>query len=732
MTRRRDRIVRELLWRRPSTLLRAAVFCAAAAVLSAPITVAAGVAAAMIGSFGGVVAAEEVGRRAASGPRLRVGSVALLALALAAAGTGLSRLAVGSAWLASALGPVAAIRWSEALMWLFLSAPLVFALRFAASRHPVASVLEMVAVGAAYVSCLAAHREGMVHRPFPVGDFAWTRGIDPAVVFLVLGGLSVFLLAALLVEEERKRRLPLHFGGLAAVALLLLLFVRVSGLPEPQVAGDLGLTGEPEQGEGQTGRAGGNDESGSRSDQLTDLQFRDEYAASGGKAPVAVVLLHDDYSPPSGVYYFRQSAFSQYNGRRLVQTTRDDVDRDIVNRFPSEPIEVPGAPPASPARRLLHTTTGLLIDHVKPFALDSPATIEPAQNPNTMRFQRAFEAQSLVQTLPYEAMLGGEPGDAGWTDSQWDYFTEAPSDPRYAEAAASMVAVLRDDFRNDPLAQALAIKIYLDENGTYSRKSTHAGADDPAASFLFGDLTGYCVHFAHAAVYLMRSLGIPARVAAGYAVPERDRAGGSAIMIRGLNAHAWPEIYLGGVGWVVVDPAPQRTLDEVAAAPSPELQRMLGEMMRGRSGRKTIEDEPLIWRLTPSDVLRVLLAVAVALALLSAAVKLYRFGAPWIARPAGAHRASYRAALDRLAEVGVHRRFGESRERFAERASAVAPSFELLTRAHLRGALGFGALLLPEALRRLNAAIARERRLRIPAWRRLLGTCNPFSWWWAR
>ena len=58
---------------------------------------------------------------------------------------------------------------------------------------------------------------------------------------------------------------------------------------------------------------------------------------------MAVVLLHDDYSPPSGVYYFRQSAFSQYNGRRLVQATGGDVDRDVLRRFPASAVDVPGA-----------------------------------------------------------------------------------------------------------------------------------------------------------------------------------------------------------------------------------------------------------------------------------------------------------------------------------------------------------------------------------------------------
>ena len=53
------------------------------------------------------------------------------------------------------------------------------------------------------------------------------------------------------------------------------------------------------------------------------------------------MLLHDDYSPPTGVYYFRQGAFSQFNGRRLIATTRDGLDTDVLDGFPVDQLNVP-------------------------------------------------------------------------------------------------------------------------------------------------------------------------------------------------------------------------------------------------------------------------------------------------------------------------------------------------------------------------------------------------------
>ncbi len=716
------------------SFLRATVMAAAAAILCWPLTVTSGVLLAIGGALAGALAADMASRfggpctgaRGDDGPRIRLASVLALSLIAIVVGSWGARLVVKSSFAAGLLGPVPALWLSEAALWFFLITPAVFALRFTAARRPALAVLEVLAVGGALVIALAAHREGMVHRPLAIGDWAWSRGIDPVVLLLVLGGLVTLLLAALLVSEDRRRRLPLHFSVLGIIALLLLGIVRVTGLPKPDPAGELGLTGEPEESEGGEGseEGGGGSSSSDPSDEMDDLEFRDEYSANSSEAPVAVVVMHDDYSPPAGVYYFRQSAFSQFNGRRLVQATRDDVDRDVVPRFPAKPVRIPEAPNVSAERMELKTSMGLLIDHVRPFALDSPAALRPIRNPDPMRFQRAFEVLSRVQKLPYQEMIGQAPGRAGWSDEQWEHYTEAPSDPRYGELADRVMSRLKDEYLDDPLAQALAIKAHLDENGIYSRRSSHAGADDPTGSFLFGDLTGYCVHFAHAAAYMMRSRGIPARVAAGYAIAEAARAGGSTVMVRGADAHAWPEIYLDEVGWVVIDPAPEQTLDEPSGPPDQRLQSLLGEMMRQQFGDESEFDnaKAFDWSRLKKWLAIFLLTIAAA----AYAIKFYRALVPHYSRPLERYRVAYRAALDRLAEVGLKRRFGESRESFAARAEATAPSFVQLTAEHLGWALG--SARRGDGVSGLMVGVEHELRSSVPTWRRLLGFLNPFSW----
>ncbi|MCR5649904.1 MAG: transglutaminase domain-containing protein, partial [Lachnospiraceae bacterium] len=63
---------------------------------------------------------------------------------------------------------------------------------------------------------------------------------------------------------------------------------------------------------------------------------------------------------------------------------------------------------------------------------------------------------------------------------------------------------------------------------------------------------GYCMHYATAFVLLSRALGIPARFVQGYSVKMNGRK----CEIKSSDAHAWPEVYIRGAGWMVYEPTP--------------------------------------------------------------------------------------------------------------------------------------------------------------------------------
>ncbi len=86
---------------------------------------------------------------------------------------------------------------------------------------------------------------------------------------------------------------------------------------------------------------------------------------------------------------------------------------------------------------------------------------------------------------------------------------------------------------------------------------------DPVLSFLRAR-RGFCQQFASVFAQMARVWGIPSRVGVGFTwgddiTPDDARPGERTLVVRGRNAHAWPELYLGpGYGWVAFEPTPGR------------------------------------------------------------------------------------------------------------------------------------------------------------------------------
>jgi transglutaminase-like putative cysteine protease len=75
--------------------------------------------------------------------------------------------------------------------------------------------------------------------------------------------------------------------------------------------------------------------------------------------------------------------------------------------------------------------------------------------------------------------------------------------------------------------------------------------------FVVDTRTGYCQHFAGSMALMLRLLGIPARVAAGF-VPGHYRESEGVWRVTDHDAHAWVEVWFRGYGWLPFDPTPGR------------------------------------------------------------------------------------------------------------------------------------------------------------------------------
>jgi hypothetical protein len=87
----------------------------------------------------------------------------------------------------------------------------------------------------------------------------------------------------------------------------------------------------------------------------------------------------------------------------------------------------------------------------------------------------------------------------------------------------------------------------------------------PLESFLFEQRRGYCEQFAGAMTLMLRMDGIPARVGEGFR-PAVYESAAAVWLIRPVDAHAWVEVFVTGVGWVTFDPTPAAPLQPDGAA----------------------------------------------------------------------------------------------------------------------------------------------------------------------
>jgi protein-glutamine gamma-glutamyltransferase len=707
-------------------VVRGVILAVAFWVLSTPLTTIAGSAAAFTGCLLASLWMDSREKDAVI-LKLRTSMLLLFTVLAVALSVLISERFTTSELLVNLLGPMTSYQAGQVSFWLVLAGSTGLILRLLPRRHNWGSLPELLFVASAFVITLAAHQRGMIDRPYFIGDFALIRGIDPASILMAIGVGAVLSLAVLLIMENNHRRLPYHFSVLALLCFSLLFYVQFFGMPTPRLTDDLGLTG-------QSSTSGGSQ---------SENPFRDgQNDASDREAPVAIVLFRDDYEPESGAYYFRESAYSQFNGTLLWTAERDDLDRDLVNEFPANRLEVGEPVLGQDRRRSVTTTIGLLTPHRSPFGLDAPVHFENAPNPNSLRFRQTYTVQSLVPEFTFPDLIGRRPGSPDWTLAQWSEYLAMPDDPRYQAFAQQLTGGLREEFSDDPYAKALAVKSWLDQNGIYSLKNEHAYAPDPAASFLFGDMTGYCIHFAYAATYLYRSLGIPARVGVGYSVPSANRAGGSALLIQAVHGHAWPEIYLQDLGWVIVDPAPAQSLVDMSVDPQDSLQQLLGDMLRDDAAFASfLADQRGSTVPSLAALLRVITLLTLALLAAAYLIRIYRACAPYWTSDAAQYRVQYRAVLDTLAGYGLRRREGESREAFARRVAVHAPTFLELTHWHLASAPGYGinpggtVQLGTQTVQRSNDDWhTRRRRVRQelntiqPAWRRAVALMHPAPW----
>jgi transglutaminase-like putative cysteine protease len=330
--------------------------------------------------------------------------------------------------------------------------------------------------------------------------------------------------------------------------------------------------------------------------------------------------------------------------------------------------------------------------------------------------------------------------------------------PDRMPARVSTLAKAITQGQMDQFDKAMAIEQYLRNSIKYNEAVAQPPSGRDAVDYLlFERPEGYCNYYASAMAVLARIVGIPARVASGYS--QGDYQNGTYHILE-RDAHAWPELYFPGYGWIEFEPTANKPEIDRPKKPdsgqgNPNDADSLESRQRGNERNTEIPDDEtganggsigllLPWGDPFNIALTVLGGVAAvgALGLVAAqlshsrrlahlppAARTYEemlTRASWLGVPDGVYRTPFeradalankmptaRPAIERIASLYARERFGVWKTRMTERAMLAADWDKV--RGATWGALGVRILAflrsLPPAIQLQLARILNRLRL---------------------
>ena len=285
-----------------------------------------------------------------------------------------------------------------------------------------------------------------------------------------------------------------------------------------------------------------------------------------------LVLLYREEGTPR-TRYLRRLVLDAYNPARGFSMTgkAPAVGRKLRNFPPSGGVEE-----RVPVRQEYYLVN---LDPSSLLALNDPVNLTPYAQWNRSSFVNAYRVDSLVSG---DALwLYNEQRDDGLTREQRAFYTQGGDDPEIRALALAWTKGA-----STPYEKASAILQNLRDHYFYSLKPGNPGPRGALKHFLFEGKRGYCSYFAFSMTLLMRSLGLPARIAVGFATDPADAVLGFT-PVRAFQAHAWVEVPFGPYGWLEFDPtsstpAPGEPFQFPKAADPQELSKMIAEILDAR------------------------------------------------------------------------------------------------------------------------------------------------------
>jgi protein-glutamine gamma-glutamyltransferase len=395
---------------------------------------------------------------------------------------------------------------------------------------------------AALTSLVLSYRREMATLPALGPPSEATRSVGALVrpVLAVVVVVAVLATGALLVVPAASTTTSLAFPSHLPSAI---------GIPVP------GGLSNPSLGAGDPSRRGDSSGGGGRKS-FGYFGFSDSLDTSLRGRPDDTVVLRVKAPAPD---FWRGQTFDQWDGRRWTQS---DVHPRPLGGGP--PIDLPAAAGDSRAHAgdefvqtfyVERTGPNLVFGAYAPTDLYFPGRTVFQLNDGSVRSATEMPRGTVYTTVSRRPAVTADALRAAEPE-------QPPSSiaPRYLQLPSSTTA------RTKTLAQDVAkdapttydkvrdLEQWMSAHTRYALDAPplpdHADAVD---QFLFVDRVGFCEQIGTSLVVMLRSLGIPARLAVGFVPGERNPFTGL-WEVRAEDAHSWAEVWFPGIGWQAFDP----------------------------------------------------------------------------------------------------------------------------------------------------------------------------------
>jgi transglutaminase-like putative cysteine protease len=252
--------------------------------------------------------------------------------------------------------------------------------------------------------------------------------------------------------------------------------------------------------------------------------------------------------------YWRVGTYDRYTGGGWV---RSGSSSGYDGRLPGPPGDT---------RRLeqeytAESTIATLPAAREPTRIDGvpvPVQVTPGGSFEPTSTLQAGESYTVESEIPTASADELRSAGTDYPDDVESRYTQLPTDmpDRVGERTDRLTANAEN-----PYDTARVLEYWFRTEYEYSL-DVDRPSGDIADAFLFEMAAGYCTYFATTMTTMLRTQGIPARMAVGYTPGEQ--VGDDEWVVRGYNSHAWVEVYVPEHGWIEFDPTPSEPREEAA------------------------------------------------------------------------------------------------------------------------------------------------------------------------